>query len=65
MEIQYPHMDDNKSEWISNCLTELTTEFGEDSNQICEILYSQTLNLISDRPIEDRINQISEFLKTQ
>ncbi len=58
-------MDDNKSEWISNCLTELTTEFGEDSNQICEILYSQTLNLISDRPIEDRINQISEFLKTQ
>jgi len=65
MEIQYPNMENNKSEWISNCLTELTTEFGEDSNQICEILYSQTLNLLSDRPMEDRINKISDFLKTQ
>jgi hypothetical protein len=65
MEIQYPNMEDNKSEWISNCLTELTTEFGEDANQICAILYSQTLNTISDMSIEHRINKISDFLKTQ
>lgn len=58
-------MEDNKSEWISNCLTELTTEFGEDANEICTILYSQTLNVIPNRSMEDRINQISQFLKTQ